>query len=225
MDFISFALERYNYWIFIALMMTGLYIVISRGNLVKKLIGLNVFQTSVFIFYISIGKVRGGTAAIYPPDDLKAREHAAHGLSKLPGKESLGEGARPLSTLNDDGLAGTSLESLTTRVSEISGAALHQGASSNPPIAAAHADAAAAATHDGALGLDVAHALDIVYSNPLPHVLILTAIVVGVATTAVGLALAVRIREAYGTIEEDELEAADNVAEFGRPRPTMREDG
>jgi multicomponent Na+:H+ antiporter subunit C len=216
MDVISFALERYNYWIFIALMMTGLYIVISRGNLVKKLIGLNVFQTSVFIFYISIGKVRGGTAPIYLPDDLKAREHAAHGLSKLPGKESLGEGARPVATLHDSGLAGNSLESLTTRASEISGEALHQGALTNPPIAAAH---------DGAHGLDAAHALDIVYSNPLPHVLILTAIVVGVATTAVGLALAVRIREAYGTIEEDELEAADNVAEFGRPRPTMREDG
>ena len=56
---------------------------------------------------------------------------------------------------------------------------------------------------------------EIIYTNPLPHVLILTAIVVGVATTAVGLALAVRIREAYGTIEEDELEAIDDVAEFG----------
>jgi multicomponent Na+:H+ antiporter subunit C len=63
---------------------------------------------------------------------------------------------------------------------------------------------------------DAVHsAAEIIYTNPLPHVLILTAIVVGVATTAVGLALAVRIREAYGTIEEDELEAADDIAEFG----------
>lgn len=116
----------YNYWIFITLMMIGLYTVVSRGNLVKKLLGLSVFQVSVFIFYISIGKVRGGTAPI---------------LTGLPGT---------------------------------------------------------------------------VYSNPLPHVLILTAIVVGVATTALGLALVVRIREAYGTIEEDEvlaLEEADDEAE------------
>jgi multicomponent Na+:H+ antiporter subunit C len=224
MDFISFALERYNYWIFIALMMTGLYIVISRGNLVKKLIGLNVFQTSVFIFYISIGKIRGGTAPIYLPDDLKAREHAAHGLSKLPGKEALGEGARPVQSLHDNALAGNSLESLTTRIDSEDGAALHHDAPANAPIAAPHAEAgdiAAAASP----AYDSAHALDIVYSNPLPHVLILTAIVVGVATTAVGLALAVRIREAYGTIEEDELEAADNVAEFGRARPSMEEEG
>ena len=77
-------------------------------------------------------------------------------------------------------------------------------------------DAAADAAHGAA---DAVHGAveAIVYTNPLPHVLILTAIVVGVATTAVGLALAVRIREAYGSIEEDELEAADEIAEFGRP--------
>ena len=142
MDLLTFAVERYNYWIFIVLMMMGLYIVIARGNLIKKLIGLSVFQTSVFIYYISIGKIAGGTAPIYTPEDFEART-AAHG-------------------------------------------------------AAAAGDAAA-----------------VIYSNPLPHVLILTAIVVGVATTAVGLALVVRIREAYGTIEEDELEAADGVAEYG----------
>ncbi len=107
-----------NYWIFIFLMMVGFYILISRGNLVKKIVGLNIFQTSVFILYISMGKVTGGTAPI------------------------LVEG-------------------------------------------------------------------DAVYSNPLPHVLILTAIVVGVATTALGLSLVVRIKEAYGTIEEDEIQAED----------------
>ena len=104
----------YNYWIVVVLMMTGFYIVIARGNLVKKIVGLNVFQTSVFILYISAGKVLGGTAPILDPRFE-------------------------------------------------------------------------------------------VYSNPLPHVLILTAIVVGVATTALGLALVVRIREAYGTAEEDEI--------------------
>ena len=107
-----------NYWIFIFLMMVGFYILISRGNLIKKIVGLNVFQTAVFILYISMGKIQGGTAPI------------------------LTEG-------------------------------------------------------------------DVVYSNPLPHVLILTAIVVGVATTAVGLSLIVRIHEAYGTIEEDEIHSRD----------------
>ena len=108
----------FNYWIVVVLMMAGLYIVMASGHLVKKIIGLNIFQTSVFIFFISMGKVSGGTAPI-----LK--------------------------------------EGIT------------------------------------------------VFSNPLPHVLILTAIVVGVATTALGLAIAVRIHEAYGTVEEDEISAID----------------
>ncbi len=112
----------FNYWIVIVLMMTGFYVVIARGNLVKKIVGLNIFQTSVFILYISMGKVDGGTAPII---------------------------------VGDAGGAG------------------------------------------------------IAYSNPLPHVLILTAIVVGIATTALALALIVRIKEAYGTVEEDEIFAKD----------------
>ena len=104
----------YNYWIVIILMMTGLYVVIAKSNMVKKIIGLNIFQVSVIMFYVSMGKVKDGTAPI------------------------IGEGAGP-------------------------------------------------------------------YSNPLPHVLMLTAIVVGVATTALALSLVVRIHEAYGTIEEDEI--------------------
>ncbi len=114
-------LELYNYWIVILLMMVGFYIVIAQPNLVKKVVGLNIFQTSVFILYISMGKILGGTAPI------------------------VAEGIR-------------------------------------------------------------------VYSNPLPHVLILTAIVVGVATTALGLALIVRIQESYGTIEEDEILKQDQDA-------------
>ena len=116
--FLDKALGLYNYWIVIILMMAGFYIVLSRPNLIKKLIGLNIFQTSVFILYISIGKVSGGTAPIVA-DGIKT------------------------------------------------------------------------------------------YSNPLPHVLILTAIVVGVATTALGLALVVRIKESYGTIEDDEINRMD----------------
>ena len=107
-----------NYWIAVLLLITGVYIVIARGNLVKKLVGLSIFQTSVYLIYISPGKILGGTAPIIAP-----------GFT--------------------------------------------------------------------------------VYSNPLPHVLILTAIVVGVATLALGLALVVRINEAYGTTEEDEIHAQD----------------
>jgi len=110
----------YNYWIVVVLMMVGFYIVIAHGNLIKKIVGLSIFQTSVFIFYISMAKVDGGTAPIL-----------AEGISQ--------------------------------------------------------------------------------YSNPLPHVLILTAIVVGIATTALGLALAVRIKEAYGSIEEEEIQKKDNL--------------
>ena len=108
----------YNYWIVIILMMIGFYIVIAHENLIKKLVGLSTFQTSVFFMYISMGKISGATAPI----------------------------------------------------------------------------------------LDDKYEL---YSNPLPHVLILTAIVVGIATTALGLALVVRIQEAYGSINEDEIQDQD----------------
>ncbi len=107
-------ITSYNYWITIFLMVAGLYTVIAKDNMIKKLVGLSLFQTSVYLLYLSPGKILGGTAPIIDPA-LK------------------------------------------------------------------------------------------VYSNPLPHVLILTAIVVGVATIALGLALVVRINEEYGTIEEDEI--------------------
>jgi multicomponent Na+:H+ antiporter subunit C len=112
-------LGLYNYWVVVVLMMIGFYIVIAQGNLIKKIVGLNIFQTSVFVFYISLAKRDGGTAPIY-------------------------------------------VEGITD------------------------------------------------YSNPLPHVLILTAIVVGVALTAMGLALAVRVYETYGSLEEDEIQALDD---------------
>ena len=125
--------DSWNYIIVIILMMTGLFIVIARTNLIKKLIGLSIFQTSGFLFYISLGKVAGGTAPIL------------------------------------DGNPGT------------------------------------------------------LYSNPLPHVLILTAIVVGVATTALGLALTLRINEAFGSIEEDEIIAAKVNQSLARPKRPLDE--
>ena len=145
-------LALYNYWVVIILMMAGLYIMIARHNLVKKMIGLSIFQTSIFYLYISMGKVKGGTAPI---------------LLEMPGH------GHASATDWSDALS---------------------------PIATAQAADGAAAT---------AAASTVIYSNPLPHVLILTAIVVGVATTAVGLALIVRINEEYGTIEEDELRALE----------------
>ena len=103
-----------HYWLIVALFATGLYVIMAKNNLVKKIIGLNVVQSAVIMFYISLGKVRGGTAPI-----------------------------------------------LDERFE--------------------------------------------IYSNPVPHVLMLTAIVVGIATTALALAIVVRIYEAYQTVEEDEL--------------------
>ena len=115
------AIGLYNYWVVVLLMMIGFYILMSRRNLIKKVIGLSIFQTSVFLLYLTMGRVRGGTAPI-----------------------------------------------------------LEEGFSQ--------------------------------YSHPLPSVLILTAIVVGVATSALALALIVRIQEAYGTIEEDEIDELERRA-------------
>lgn len=149
-DFFS----QYNYVIVIILMMTGLYTVFASRNLIKKLAGLSVFQTSVFLLYITIGKVKGGQ-----PPILVEEKGGGYGADE---SHSLLEG--------------------TISVAAGDGAYILPGPGS-----------------------------DILYSNPLPHVLILTAIVVGVATLAIGLALVVRIREVYHTIEEDEIEAADFV--------------
>ena len=126
---LEFFLGHINYWLFIILMTTGFYIVVSRGNYVKKIVGLNIFQVAVFMLYISIGKVTSGTAPIFPTDS------------------------------------------------------------------------------QGKIKVDP----EIVYSNPLPHVLILTAIVVGIATTSLGLALIVRIREEYDSIEEEDILHAEAV--------------
>mgnify|MGYP000450801301 CR=1 FL=1 len=169
-------IERFNYIPIVILMMTGLYVVIATGNLVKRLVGLSLFQTSVFLLYITMGKVFGGQPPIIA-DDGHGGGHgdaAGHGEAAGHGAEAAGHAAD---------------------------AATHAA-----PAAADHA--ADAAGH-------AAEAAAIVYSNPLPHVLILTAIVVGVATLAVGLALVVRIREAYGTIEDDALNAADYSLETG----------
>ena len=121
-------ISLFNYWAVVVLMMVGFYTLIARGNMVKKLIGLNIFQTSVIMMYVSFGKITGGTAPIL----IEGGDHGAEAAETV------------------------------------------------------------------------------LYSNPIPHVLMLTAIVVGVATLALGLSLVVRIKEAYGTIDEDEITAKDN---------------
>ena len=146
-------LGLYNYWIVIFLMMTGFYIVIARENLIKTIIGLNIFQTSVFLLYITMGKVNHGTAPILRESYVEE----SHG-------------------------------------SEHHGAESHSGEHSQELHAAV----------EGHLESSVDAATEI-YSNPIPSVLMLTAIVVGIATTALALALIVRIREEYGTIEEGEI--------------------
>ena len=152
--------SQYNYIIVIILMMTGLYTVFASRNLIKKLAGLSVFQTSVFLLYITIGKVSGGQ----PPILVEEKGHG--------GDDHGGGGGEDVHALLD----GT--------------------------IQLAAGDVGYILPGPGS---------EVLYSNPLPHVLILTAIVVGVATLSIGLALTVRIREVYHTIEEDEIEAADFV--------------
>lgn len=128
-------LDLFNYWVFVLLLMIGFYGVLARDNLVKKLLGLSVFQAAVFLLFISMGKVDGGTAPI---------------------------------VLNDN--------------------------------------------------------WDAVFSNPLPQVLILTAIVVGISTLALGLAIVVRIKEAYGRISDidapdrEPLETAPRGGQSGATR-------
>ncbi|EMI16354.1 NADH-ubiquinone oxidoreductase chain 4L [Rhodopirellula maiorica SM1] len=160
----------YNYWIVIFLMMTGFYIVIARQNMIKSVIGLNIFQTSVFLLYITMGKVNGGTAPIIPP--RVANEHAANGHGQT----------------------------------EHAAAPLHEAVGETSEQAHSMAEEVLSPLGEIARQADLTSQVEpIVYSNPMPSVLMLTAIVVGIATTSLALALIVRIREEYGTIEEDKI--------------------
>ena len=175
----------FNYWLVIALMMTGLFLILSKSNMVKTIIGLNFFQVSVIMFYVSMGKVDHGTAPILFDKDVPSHDAEHHD------EEHDGDHGSNLKL--DDGtmfLAATGGHS--------SGVASKKGTSKKVPQAATKDKTKTSFAKSPKSG--------IIYSNPLPHVLMLTAIVVGVATTALALSLVVRINEAYGTIEEDELE-------------------
>ncbi len=174
--------SHYNYWVVIVLMMMGLYVVFASGNMVKRLVGLGVFQTSVFLFYITLGKVAGGIPPILPEHE-GGEDHSTTGASGAATTGGHGEDAH-----GAEGAHGGD------------GAAEH----------AVGGDHAGAVHHDAPIGFEFdASALDATYSNPLPHVLILTAIVVGVATLAVGLALVVGVRDAYGSIEDADISRAE----------------
>lgn len=168
----------YNYGLVIFLMMTGLYLVLSKGNMIKSVIGLNLFQVSVIMFYVSMGRVEHGTAPILLDQDIPHHEDSH--------ESGQGEGHGSLQTASDISLVAVAGGGETE---SLKGDKPNSGDANNPSI---H-------TVDGKT----------VYSNPLPHVLMLTAIVVGVATTALALSLVVRIREYYETIEEDLVDAIE----------------
>ena len=180
------ALGLYSYWIVIFLMMTGFYIVIARENLIKTIIGLNIFQTSVFLLYITMGRVTGGTAPILQGGG----GHDDHGHDKH-GGEAIQHGGEKGAEVIEHGEHGSII---------VDHAVGQAGFTEDVAATAGHAVGHAAEHATGGAAYE-----GVLYSNPLPSVLMLTAIVVGIATTALALALIVRIREEYGTIEEDEI--------------------
>ena len=221
-------LGLYNYWIVIFLMMTGFYIVIARSNLIKTVIGLNIFQISVILLYVSMGKISGGTAPIVPPALVShghsevshgAHDHGDHGSHEhatAAAHDDHGESHGH----NDDhqhddhqheddhGEHSNDGENDHSNDGEDDDSGEHAGGGHDD-----HANESGDASKDGHSNSDpeTGHG-KVIYSNPLPSVLMLTAIVVGIATTALALALIVRIREDYGTIEEDEILELDRAS-------------
>ena len=147
-------IERLNYLIYVVLLLIGLHAMIAKNNLIKKLIGMSIFQTAIILFYVSVGVKDGATIPIYLPEHDPHGSHASHS----DGNETEQSNHGPV-VLNAELVKG--------------------------------------------------------YSNPLPHVLMLTAIVVGVATLGLALALCLRIYQGYGTIEEDEILAKIEGQEMG----------
>ena len=228
----QFVLDHYNYWIIILLMMGGLYILFESQNLIKRLVGLSIFQTSVIVLYVTLGKVAGGTAPIFVGGGHHGDDHHGDGHGDYGHGDELAHGNHAAGHGSEAAIASPA-DTHVDEHSERQADALHTGDTPEeteiledvvePAGEVAHhadetvhdvADSANELVHDAAShGAEAAHgAVEVIYSNPLPHVLMLTAIVVGVATLSVGLALVVRIREAYGTIEMDDVNAADIAA-------------
>jgi multicomponent Na+:H+ antiporter subunit C len=161
--------ERFNYCIYVVLLLIGLYAMIGKNNLIKKLIGMSIFQTAIILFYVSVGVKEGATIPIYKPEHDPHGHHAEHLEHPQPA---------------DANASGAPDDNATTAV------ATHSSGNEDH-----HGHGPTALTGEETTQ----------YANPIPHVLMLTAIVVGVATLGVALALTQRIYRAYGTIEEDEL--------------------
>lgn len=154
--------SHFHYWVYVVIMMLGLYAMIAKCNLVKKLMGMAIFQTAIILFYVSIAVKSEATIPIYYYEDI--REHAAHaGGARKNGAHENGEHDNDVSA---------------------HGSTEHDDDQNNVPH------------HE----IDAAR-----YANPLPHVLMLTAIVVGVATLGVGLAIVQKAYKQYGTVEENEI--------------------
>jgi multicomponent Na+:H+ antiporter subunit C len=194
---------HYNYWLVIVLMMTGLYVVLSRGNMIKTVIGLNLFQVAVIMFYITMGKVAGGTAPIEIHALTVAQVEIADAVKRL----SAGEAVSP-----------KEVEQAIHHIEDAASQLPEGPVAESLTLAAAHAEGLLAQVEgpgneaklaEAVAALDYVLGQLVVYSNPLPHVLMLTAIVVGIATISLALALIVRINEAYDTIEEDEILALE----------------
>ena len=208
-------LGLYNYWIVIFLMMTGFYIVIARSNLIKTVIGLNIFQISVILLYVSMGKISGGTAPIVPPALVShghsevshgAHDHGDHGSHEHATAAAHDDHGESHGHNDDHQHEDDHGEHSNDGENDDSGE--HAGGGHDD-----HSNESGDASKDGHSNSDseTGHG-KVIYSNPLPSVLMLTAIVVGIATTALALALIVRIREDYGTIEEDEILELDRVS-------------
>ena len=208
-------LGLYNYWIVIFLMMTGFYIVIARSNLIKTVIGLNIFQISVILLYVSMGKISGGTAPIVPPALVShghsevshgAHDHGDHGSHEHATAAAHDDHGESHGHNDDHQHEDDHGEHSNDGEDDDSGE--HAGGGHDD-----HANESGDASKDGHSHSDseTGHG-KVIYSNPLPSVLMLTAIVVGIATTALALALIVRIREDYGTIEEDEILELDRAS-------------
>ena len=167
--------ERFNYCIYVVLLLIGLYAMISKKNLIKKLIGMSIFQTAIILFYVSVGVKEGATIPIYKPEHDPHGHHAEQQAHLEP----------------EDANASVSGEANASESEEINGTM----APADPIEKDEH--------HHGPQSLTDEETR--ANANPIPHVLMLTAIVVGVATLGVALAVVQRIYRAYGTIEEDEL--------------------
>ena len=172
--------ERFNYCVYVVLLLIGLYAMIAKNNLIKKLIGMSIFQTAIILFYVSIGVKEGATIPIYVAEHDPHGHHAEHTVH-----------------LDEANATDVSEENATTLMASHEEDHGHHGPRS--------------LTDEETSG----------YANPLPHVLMLTAIVVGVATLGVALALTQRIYRAYGTIEEDAVLAAIQAEESATVIPDV----